>query len=307
MKEMSISQEKEKLPVELLIFSQERGIAKKREKLKELEEQDKRESRIVQELNEIKRELAQAEKELITYQQKEFDLNKAAEIKYATIPLLKDKVSRLEGEASKNTLKRYLVNEEDIASTIAKKCDLSVGKILVDEQQKLLFLPAILQQRVKGQDKALRAVTNAIFRARAGVQDPNRPLASFLFVGPTGVGKTEVALTIAEQLFDQRKNLVRLDMTEFSEPHSVSKLIGSPPGYIGFEDKPRLEIIREKMNSVLLFDEVEKCHPEVLNVLLQILDNGFLTLANGQEVNFRNTIIVLTTNLGSELYSFEKN
>src|SRR5436853_7152316 len=144
-----------------------------------------------------------------------------------------------------------------------------------------------LQKRIKGQTKALRVVSDAIFRARAGIQDPNRPLASFLFVGPTGVGKTEVALAIAEQLFDQKKNLIRLDMTEFSEPHSISKLIGSPPGYIGFEDKPRLEIVREKMNSVLLFDEVEKCHPEILHILLQILDNGFLTLANGQAVTLR--------------------
>ena len=211
----------------------------------------------------------------------------------------------MEKEAIHNVLRKYFINREDVALTIAQKYDLPVGKILADEQQKLLFLPAILQQRIKGQDQSLRTVSNAIFRARAGVQDPHHPLASFLFVGPTGVGKTEVALVIAEQLFDQKKNLIRLDMTEFSEPHSISKLIGSPPGYVGFEERPRLEIIREKMNSVVLFDEIEKSHPEVINILLQILDNGFLTLANGREVNFRNTVIVLTTNLGSELY-FEK-
>jgi len=211
----------------------------------------------------------------------------------------------LEKEAIHNVLRKYFINREDVALTIAQKYDLPVGKVLADEQQKLLFLPAILQQRIKGQDQSLRTVSNAIFRARAGVQDPHHPLASFLFVGPTGVGKTEVALVIAEQLFDQKKNLIRLDMTEFSEPHSISKLIGSPPGYVGFEERPRLEIIREKMNSVVLFDEIEKSHPEVINILLQILDNGFLTLANGREVNFRNTVIVLTTNLGSELY-FEK-
>jgi ATP-dependent Clp protease ATP-binding subunit ClpB len=199
-------------------------------------------------------------------------------------------------------LRKHFINREDIALTITQKYDLPIGKILADEQQKLLFLPVILQQRVKGQSQALRTVSDAIFRARAGVQDPHRPLASFLFVGPTGVGKTEVALTIAEQLFDQKKNLIRLDMTEFSEPHSVSKLIGSPPGYVGFEERPRLEMVREKMNSVILFDEVEKANFEVINILLQILDNGFLTLANGREVNFRNTIIILTTNLGSELY-----
>ncbi|CAG8476740.1 881_t:CDS:1 [Ambispora leptoticha] len=304
MKEMVISKEEGK-QTELLILRQE--ISKYRKKLKDLMEQDERESKIIQELNKAKREKVQAERELINCQQKEVDLTKAAKIKYSIFPIIESKIDRLEKEAGTNTLRRYFVNKEDIALTIARKCDLPVGKVLVDEQQKLLFLPAILQRRVKGQNQALRVVTDAIFRARSGIQDPSRPLASFLFVGPTGVGKTEVALTIAEQLFDQSKNLIRLDMTEFSEPHSVSKLIGSPPGYIGFEDKPRLEIVREKMNSVLLFDEVEKCHPEALNILLQILDNGFLTLANGQEVNFRNTIIVMTTNLGSELYFSGRN
>jgi ATP-dependent Clp protease ATP-binding subunit ClpB len=304
MKEMSISGEQER-KVELFVLRQE--ISECQEKLKELVERDEKENKIIQELNKTKRELIQAEKELLNYQQKEIDLDKAAKIKYSIIPVLKDKVGRLEGEASTNTLKTYFVSKEDIASTVAKKCELPVGKVLDDEQRKLLFLPVILQQRVKGQSQALRVVAEAIFRARAGIQDPNRPLASFLFVGPTGVGKTEVALTIAEQLFDQSKNLIRLDMTEFSEAHSVSKLIGSPPGYIGFEDRPRLEVVREKMHSVLLFDEVEKCHQKVLDILLQVLDNGFITLANGQEVNFRNTVIILTTNLGSELYFSEKN
>lgn len=302
MKEVSISKEGEK-QIELLALRQE--IFECRQKLRELLNQDEKESGIIKELNRAKEELIQAEKDLTNYQQKEVDLTKAAEIKYSIIPVLKSKIDRLESEAGENTFKRYFVNEEDIAATVAKKCNLSVGKILVDEQQKLLLLPAILQQRIKGQVQALREVTNAIFRARAGIQDPNRPFASFLFVGPTGVGKTEVALTIAEQLFDQSEKLVHLNMTEFSEPHSISKLIGSPPGYIGYEDKPLLEIVREKMNSVLLFDEVEKCHPEVLNILLKILDNGSVTLANGQVVNFRNTIIVLTTNLGSELYFSE--
>lgn len=295
----------QKEKIDLFILEQE--INQQRAKLKELIEKDQRESDIIQKLNDLKRELAQAEKELIIYQQKDIDLNKAAERKYSVIPLLKDKIKKMEEEVDKNKLKRYFVNQEDIAVTIAEKYDLSVGRILTDEQQKLLFLPTILQQRIKGQSSVLRVVSDAIFRARAGVQDPNRPFASFLFVGPTGVGKTEVALTVTEQLFDQKKNLVRLDMTEFSEPHSISKLIGSPPGYIGFEDKPRLEVIREKMNSVVLFDEIEKCHPEVINILLQILDNGFITLANGREVNFRNTIVILTTNLGSELYFDEKD
>ncbi|CFW92783.1 ATP-dependent Clp protease (class III stress gene) [endosymbiont DhMRE of Dentiscutata heterogama] len=284
------------------VFNLEQEIKKQRAKLGELLELDHQENQIIQELNRAKKELAQAERELVIYQQKEIDLTKAAELKYSTIPANQAKVNELETRARHNILRKYFINREDIALTIAQKYDLPIGKILASEQQKLLFLPAILQQRVKGQGQALRAISESIFRSRAGVQDPNRPLASFLFVGPTGVGKTEVALTIAEQLFDQKKNLIRLDMTEFTEPHSISKLIGSPPGYIGFEERPRLEIVREKMHSVILFDEIEKAHPEVINILLQILDNGFLTLANGREVNFRNTIIILTTNLGSELY-----
>jgi len=290
---------------ELEAFNLQQEIKKQRDKLEELLELDQKENKIIQELNHAKKELAQAERELVIYQQKEIDLTKAAELRYSVIPSQRERIKKLEEEASHNILRKYFIDREDVALTITQKYDLPVGKVLADEQQKLFFLPAILQERVKGQNKALRAVSDAIFRARAGIQDPHRPLASFLFVGPTGVGKTEVALTIAEQLFDQKKNLIRLDMTEFSEPHSISKLIGSPPGYIGFEEQPRLEIVREKMNSVILFDEIEKAHPEVINILLQILDNGFLTLANGREVNFRNTIIVLTTNLGSELY-FEK-
>jgi ATP-dependent Clp protease ATP-binding subunit ClpB len=286
-------------------FNLQQEIKKQREKLEELLELDRKESKIIQELNYAKKQLAQTERELVICQQKEIDLTKAAELRYHVIPSWKERIKKLEEEASRNALRKYFINREDIALTITQKYDLPVGRVLADEQQKLLFLPVILQERVKGQSRALRAVSDAIFRTRAGVQDPHRPLASFLFVGPTGVGKTEVALTIAEQLFDQKKNLIRLDMTEFSEPHSISKLIGSPPGYIGFEEQPRLEIVREKMNSVILFDEIEKAHSEVINILLQILDNGFLTLANGREVNFRNTIIVLTTNLGSELY-FEK-
>ncbi|CAG8736896.1 12927_t:CDS:1, partial [Ambispora leptoticha] len=294
--------EKEKKD-EVEVFNLQQEIKKQQREFVELLGLDQKENKIIQELNQAKKELAQAEKELIICQEGEkLDLDKASELMNLTIPSRKEKVKKIEKEANRNVLRKYFINREDIALTIAQKYDLSIGKILADEQQKLLFLPVILQQRVKGQKQALRAVSDAIFRARAGVQDPNHPLASFLFVGPTGVGKTEVALTIAEQLFDQKKNLIRLDMTEFSEPHSISKLIGSPPGYIGFEERPRLEVIREKMYSVILFDEIEKSHPEAINILLQILDNGFLTLANGREVNFRNTIIILTTNLGSELY-----
>jgi ATP-dependent Clp protease ATP-binding subunit ClpB len=297
---------KEREKDEIKLFKLQQEIKKQQEKLKRLLDLDNKENKIIQELSLAKKELSQLERELVDYQQKDIDLAKVAELKYSNIPFQKEKVKKLEEEASHNILRKYFINEEDIALTIAQKYDLPISKILSDEQQKLLFLPAILQQKVKGQSEVLRAVSDAIFRDRSGIQDPNRPLVSFLFVGPTGVGKTQVALTVAEQLFDQKKNVVRLDMTEFSEPHSVSKLIGSPPGYVGFGEQPRLEIVRKKMNSVILFDEIEKAHPEVINILLQILDNGFLTLANGSEVNFRNTIIILTTNLGSELYFASK-
>jgi ATP-dependent Clp protease ATP-binding subunit ClpB len=297
---------KEREKDEIKLFKLQQEIKKQQEELKRLLDLDNKENKIIQELSLAKKELSQLERELVDYQQKDIDLAKVAELKYSNIPFQKEKVKKLEEEASHNILRKYFINEEDIALTIAQKYDLPISKILSDEQQKLLFLPAILQQKVKGQSEVLRAVSDAIFRARSGIQDPNRPLVSFLFVGPTGVGKTQVALTVAEQLFDQKKNVVRLDMTEFSEPHSVSKLIGSPPGYVGFGEQPRLEIVRKKMNSVILFDEIEKAHPEVINILLQILDNGFLTLANGSEVNFRNTIIILTTNLGSELYFASK-
>ena len=295
---LSVGDEQELLELKQEIISQNK-------KLEELIRQNQKESDIIQELNNKKKNLAQARWDLDDYQRVKADYNKAGEIKYYLIPELEKKIGDLEKVADQNVLRRYSIGQEDIALTIAKKYDLAVGKILLDEQQKLLSLPLVLTQRIKGQNHALRLISDAIFRARTGIQDPHRPLASFFFLGPTGVGKTEVALTIAEQIFDQKKNFIRFDMTEFSEPHSVSKLTGAPPGYVGFEDKPRLEIIRENKNSVVLFDEVEKCHPEVINLLLQILDNGFLTLADGREVNFRNTIIILTSNLGSDLYFAE--
>jgi ATP-dependent Clp protease ATP-binding subunit ClpB len=295
---LSVGDEQELLELKQEIISQNK-------KLEELVQQDQKESSIIQELNTKKKNLAQARRDLDDYQRIKADYNKAGEIKYYLIPELEKKMGDLEKIADQNALRRYSIGQEDIALTIAKKYDLAVGKILLNEQQKLLSLPLVLTQRIKGQNHALRLISDAIFRARTGIQDPHRPLASFFFLGPTGVGKTEVALTIAEQIFDQKKNFIRFDMTEFSEPHSVSKFTGAPPGYVGFEDKPRLEVIREKRNSVVLFDEIEKCHPEVINLLLQILDNGFLTLADGREVNFRNTIIILTSNLGSDLYFSE--
>ncbi|RHZ35394.1 AAA family ATPase [endosymbiont GvMRE of Glomus versiforme] len=286
-----------------IILQQE--IKDQKKKLEKLVKQNDQENMVIQKLSLTKKKLARTEEEMANFtsaSKKEFDLVKASKIRHFTIPMLKEGIKKLEEEASNNVLRKYFIDRREILKTIAIKCDLSIEKNLIDEWEKLFFLTATLQEKVKGQDKALQVVSDAIFRAWTKIQDPIRPLASFLFVGPTGVGKTLVALTIAEQLFDQKKNLIRLDMTEFSEPHSISKLIGSPPGYIGHENKPRLEIIREKMHSVVLFDEIEKADLEVVNILLQILDNGLLTLANGKEINFRNTIIIMTTNLGSELY-----
>src|SRR5581483_6612290 len=225
------------------IFFLQYEIKKYQEKLNKLLEQDRKESKVIQDLSIAKRELNQAKKELIIYKEREIDLEKADERRNYIVPSLKKKIGTLEEEASKNELRQYFIDHEDIAKTISQRYNLPTRKILLDEQRKLFLMSDELQKRIKGQTKALRVVSDAIFRARAGIQDPNRPLASFLFVGPSGVGKTLVALTIAEQLFDQKKNLVRLDMTEFSEPHSISKLIGSPPGYIGFEGKPQLEVI----------------------------------------------------------------
>ena len=301
--EMSMAALRKEKGEEGEVFILQHEIKKCREKLNKLLEQDREESKIIQDLSLAKKELNKAKKELIVYSEgREIDLEKADERRNYIIPSLKKKIETLEEKANENELREYFIDYEDIARTISQRYGLLTEKILLNEQQKLFLMSDSLQKEVKGQTQALRVVSDAIFRARAGIQDPNRPLASFLFVGPSGVGKTLVALTIAEQLFDQKKNLIRFDMTEFSEPHSISKLIGSPPGYIGHGDKPQLEIVREKMYSVVLFDEIEKCHLEITNLLLQILDNGFLTLANGREVNFRNTIIILTTNLGSKLY-----
>lgn len=249
----------------------------------------------------MKIDLSQKWKELEICR-KEANYNRAGELKYSIIPELEKQIEQLESEASSNKLKKYFLTKEDIAYTVSQVCNLPVNKILAEEQKKLLFLFQYLKQKVKGQDQALESISNAVFRSRAGIQDPLRPLGSFLFLGPTGTGKTRSAVALAEQLFDSEDNLIRLDMSEFSEPYSVSNLIGAPPGYVGFERENRLEIVRKKPYSVVLLDEIEKAHPEVHNLLLQILDNGYLTLTDGRKINFRNTIIILTSNLGSELY-----
>ena len=236
--------------------------------------------------------------------ERKYDLNKAAELKYGKLPQLQKELEEKEREAeengSKNTLLRDKVTEEEIARIIERWTGIPVAKLMEGEREKLLHLEDILHERVVGQDEAVQKVAEAILRSRAGIQSPNRPIGSFMFLGPTGVGKTELAKTLAECLFDDEKNMVRIDMTEYMEKFSVSRLIGAPPGYVGYEEGGQLtEAVRRKPYSVILFDEVEKAHPDVFNILLQVLDDGRITDSQGRTVDFKNTVIILTSNLGS--------
>jgi ATP-dependent Clp protease ATP-binding subunit ClpB len=235
--------------------------------------------------------------------EREYDLNRAAELKYGKIPELRRALEAEEANAGNQkaaTLLRDKVTEEEIARIIERWTSIPVARLMEGEREKLLHLEEILHRRVVGQDEAVRLVSESILRARAGIADPDKPIGSFLFLGPTGVGKTELAKTLAETLFDSERNLVRIDMSEYMEKFSVSRLIGSPPGYVGYEEGGQLtEAVRRHPYSVILFDEVEKAHPEVFNILLQVLDDGRITDSQGRTVDFKNTIIILTSNLGS--------
>ena len=237
--------------------------------------------------------------------QREYDLNRAAELKYGRLPQLQKELEEEErieeGEKQKRTLLRDKVTEEEIARIVARWTGIPVAKLMEGEREKLLHLDDVLHERVVGQDEAVEKVTEAILRSRAGIANPNRPIGSFLFLGPTGVGKTELAKALAQALFDDEKNMVRIDMSEYMEKYSVSRLIGAPPGYVGYEEGGQLtEAVRRRPYSVILFDEVEKAHPDVFNVLLQVLDDGRITDSQGRTVDFKNTIIILTSNLGSQ-------
>ena len=235
--------------------------------------------------------------------EREYDLDKAAKLRYGKLPELKKELAESEAKAEKGDddgLLHDKVTEEDIAKIVCRWTGIPVSKLMEGEREKLLSLENILHKRVIGQDEAVKVVAEAILRARAGIADPTRPLGSFLFLGPTGVGKTELAKTLAQVLFDDEKNLIRIDMSEYMEKFSVSRLIGAPPGYVGFEDGGQLtEAVRRKPYSVVLFDEIEKAHPDVFNVLLQVLDDGRITDSQGRTVDFKNTVIILTSNLGS--------
>ena len=238
--------------------------------------------------------------------QDEYDLNLAAQLKYGRLPELQKQLAEEEKKAEErsgqNTLLRDKVTEEEIARIVARWTGIPVAKLMESERNKLLHLDQILHQRVIGQDEAVEKVCDAILRSRAGIQDPKRPVGSFLFLGPTGVGKTELAKALAEALFDDERSMVRIDMSEYMEKYSVSRLIGAPPGYVGYDEGGQLtEAVRRKPYAVVLFDEVEKAHPDVFNVLLQVLDDGRITDSRGRTVDFKNTIIILTSNLGSDL------
>jgi ATP-dependent Clp protease ATP-binding subunit ClpB len=232
------------------------------------------------------------------------DLARASELQYGKIPELERKLAaeqqRLKELQSDGLMLKEEVDEEDVAEVVAKWTGVPVSKMLEGEMQKLVTMEERLRNRVIGQDEALTAVANAVRRARAGLQDPNRPIGSFIFLGPTGVGKTETARALAEFLFDDERAMVRLDMSEYMEKHAVARMIGAPPGYIGYEEGGQLtEAVRRRPYSVILFDEIEKAHPDVFNVLLQILDDGRLTDSKGRTVDFKNTVLIMTSNLGS--------
>ena len=254
-------------------------------------------SALREEIEKINAQIEQAERS--------YDLNRAAELKYGELPKLKQELEKEEAiaEESKgeNSLLRDRVTEEEIARIVGRWTGIPVAKLMEGEREKLLHLEDVLHERVIGQDEAVRKVSEAILRSRAGIQDPNRPLGSFLFLGPTGVGKTELAKALAQALFDDEKNMVRIDMSEYMEKFSVSRLIGAPPGYVGYDEGGQLtEAVRRHPYCVVLFDEVEKAHPDVFNVLLQVLDDGRITDSQGRTVDFKNTILIMTSNLGSE-------
>ena len=250
------------------------------------------------ELEDLKFELDQAENE--------YDLERAAILRHGEIPRVEKEIEEL-NKVEKNKLLSDEVTENDICKIIAKWTNIPVTKLMESEKEKLLHLEEEMKKRVMGQDEVLQIVSDAIIKSRSGIKDPNKPIASFMFLGPTGVGKTEVARTLAYELFDDERHMVRIDMSEYMEKFSVSRLIGSPPGYVGYEDGGQLtEAVRRNPYSIVLFDEIEKAHPEVLNLLLQILDDGRVTDSNGRTVDFKNTIIIMTSNIGSD-YVLENN
>ena len=300
--EAALKKETDKLSQEHLAEIQ-KELSDMREEFNAKKAQWDNEKNAIGKVQKLREDLEQANAQL-EKAQREYDLNRAAELQYGRIPELKKALEaeeQIANESKQRSLLRDKVTEEEIARIIERWTGIPVARLMEGEREKLLHLEDILHQRVVGQDEAVRLVSEAILRSRAGIADPNKPIGSFLFLGPTGVGKTELAKTLAESLFDSEKNLVRIDMSEYMEKFSVSRLIGAPPGYVGYEEGGQLtEAVRRKPYSVILFDEVEKAHPDVFNILLQVLDDGRITDSQGRTVDFKNTIIILTSNLGSQ-------
>ncbi len=300
--EAALTKETDKLAVEHL--SEIRAeLAELREKFSGMKAKWENEKESIGKVQKIREEIEKTNGE-IERAQSAYDLAKAAELKYGKLPGLQKELAEEEAraETQKNTLLRDRVTEEEIAKIVSRWTGIPVSKLMEGERDKLLGLDGILHRRVIGQDEAVEKVCDAILRSRAGIQDPKRPIGSFLFLGPTGVGKTELAKALAEALFDDEHNMIRIDMSEYMEKYSVSRLIGAPPGYVGYDEGGQLtEAVRRKPYSVVLFDEIEKAHSDVFNVLLQVLDDGRITDSQGRTVDFKNTIIIMTSNLGSDI------
>ncbi len=282
----------------------QKELAENRENFNSMKAKWENEKNAIGRVQQLRERIESLNREIEAAEQS-YDLEKAAKLKYGDLPEAKKQLEheeKLAASAKESNLLRDKVTEEEIAKIVERWTGIPVAKLMEGEREKLLHLEDILHKRVIGQDEAVRSVSEAILRSRAGIQDPNRPLGSFLFLGPTGVGKTELAKALAESLFDDEKNLIRIDMSEYMEKFSVSRLIGAPPGYVGYEEGGQLtEAVRRRPYSVILFDEIEKAHPDVFNVLLQVLDDGRITDSQGRTVDFKNTIIILTSNLGSQV------
>lgn len=299
--EAALKKETDKLSAERLADIQ-KELAAMREEFSAMSARWENEKSAIGKVQHLREEIEQVNGE-IARAEREYDLNRAAELKYGRLPALQKELEQEEARAAAekdSTLLHDRVTEEEIARIVGRWTGIPVAKLMEGEREKLLHLDGILHKRVIGQDEAVQRVTEAILRSRAGIADENRPIGSFLFLGPTGVGKTELAKALAEALFDDEKNIVRIDMSEYMEKYSVSRLIGAPPGYVGYEEGGQLtEAVRRKPYSVVLFDEIEKAHPDVFNVLLQVLDDGRITDSQGRTVDFKNTILIMTSNIGA--------
>jgi ATP-dependent Clp protease ATP-binding subunit ClpB len=283
----------------------ERTIADLKEKNKDLEVQWKNEKEIISKIRNSKKEIDKLRQEA-EISERESELQKVAEIRYGKIPELEKKIKEQQKKLIKIQGNRPIlkeeVTEEDIARVVSRWTGIAVTKMMQEESKKLSGMEEEISKRIIGQRKAIEVVSNAVRRSRAGISEENRPIGSFIFMGPTGVGKTELAKALAEFMFNDENAMIRIDMSEYMERHAVSRMIGSPPGYVGFEEGGQLtEAVRRKPYSVILFDEIEKAHPEVFNIFLQIFDNGRLTDAKGRVINFKNTILIMTSNIGNEV------